>query len=140
MKTWERRENGGENTGRAELMTPRARGPGNTGAAEARASAIIIGFAAGRDSLCTLPSMPSPVTAHAFFPTGDPTMKSRTIRAGFAMSSVAVALAVACVMEGVERLPEPQTRAFAGVDLPLLTLDPRPASAVDVVAAALETL
>ncbi|MEJ8405133.1 serine kinase [Brevundimonas vesicularis] len=51
-----------------------------------------------------------------------------------------VALAVACVVEGVERLPEPQTRAFAGVDLPLLMLDPRPASAVDVVAAALETL
>ena len=51
-----------------------------------------------------------------------------------------VVLAVACVPEAVERLPEPQTRAFAGVDLPLLALDPRPASAVDVVAAALETL
>jgi serine kinase of HPr protein (carbohydrate metabolism regulator) len=51
-----------------------------------------------------------------------------------------VVLAVACVPEAVERLPEPQFRRFAGVDLPLLALDPRPASAVDVVAAALETL
>ena len=51
-----------------------------------------------------------------------------------------VVLAVACVPEAVERLPEPQTRRFAGVDLPLLALDPRPASAVDVVAVALETL
>jgi serine kinase of HPr protein (carbohydrate metabolism regulator) len=51
-----------------------------------------------------------------------------------------VVLAVVCAPEAVERLPEPQTQAFAGVDLPLLMLDPRPASAVDVVAAALETL
>ncbi|MFA4939778.1 MAG: HPr kinase/phosphatase C-terminal domain-containing protein [Brevundimonas sp.] len=51
-----------------------------------------------------------------------------------------VVLAIACVPEAVERLPEPQFRRFAGVDLPLLALDPRPASAVDVVAAALETL
>lgn len=51
-----------------------------------------------------------------------------------------VDLAVACVPEAVERLPEPQMRRFAGVDVPLLALDPRPASAVDVVAAALETL
>jgi serine kinase of HPr protein (carbohydrate metabolism regulator) len=51
-----------------------------------------------------------------------------------------VALAVACTHEPVERLPEARSRAFCGVDLPLLTLDPRPASAVDVVAAALETL
>ncbi|MFN7109853.1 MAG: HPr kinase/phosphorylase, partial [Brevundimonas sp.] len=40
-----------------------------------------------------------------------------------------VALAVACVPEAVERLPEPQTRRFCGIDLPLLALDPRPASA-----------
>nr|WP_314527739.1 HPr kinase/phosphatase C-terminal domain-containing protein [uncultured Brevundimonas sp.] len=53
---------------------------------------------------------------------------------------VRAALAVACTREPVERLPEPRSRAFCGVDLPLLTLDPRPASAVDVVAAALETL
>ena len=51
-----------------------------------------------------------------------------------------VVLAVACVPEAVERLPEPQTRRFAGVYLPLLALDPRPASAVGVVAVALETL
>jgi serine kinase of HPr protein (carbohydrate metabolism regulator) len=51
-----------------------------------------------------------------------------------------VVLAVACLPEAVERLPEPQTRRFAGVDLPLLALDPRPASAVDMVAVALQTL
>jgi serine kinase of HPr protein (carbohydrate metabolism regulator) len=51
-----------------------------------------------------------------------------------------VVLAVACVPEAVERLPEPQTRRFAGVDLPLLALDPRPASAVEMVAVALQTL
>lgn len=49
-------------------------------------------------------------------------------------------LAVACVPEAVERLPEPQTRRFSGIDLPLLALDPRPPSAVDMVAAALQTL
>jgi len=49
-------------------------------------------------------------------------------------------LAVACVPEAVERLPEPQTRRFAGMDLPLLALDPRPPSAVDMVAVALQTL
>jgi len=51
-----------------------------------------------------------------------------------------VALAVACLPDAVERLPEPQSRAFAGVDIPLLALDPRPASAVEKVAAALEAL
>jgi len=51
-----------------------------------------------------------------------------------------VVLAVACLPEAVERLPEPQTRRFAGMDLPLLALDPRPASAVDMVAVALQTL
>ena len=53
---------------------------------------------------------------------------------------VRAALAVVCTHEPVERLPEAQSRAFCGVDLPFLTLDPRPASAVDVVAAVLETL
>ena len=53
---------------------------------------------------------------------------------------VRVALAVALLPEAVERLPEPQTRRFAGVDLPLLALDPRPASAVEMVALALHTL
>ena len=51
-----------------------------------------------------------------------------------------VVMAVACVPEAVERLPEPQTRRFAGVDLPLLALDPRPPSAVEMVAVALGTL
>lgn len=51
-----------------------------------------------------------------------------------------VVLAVACLPEAVERLPEPQTRRFAGIDLPLLALDPRPASAVEMVALALQTL
>ncbi len=51
-----------------------------------------------------------------------------------------VVLAVACLPEAVERLPEPQSRRFAGIDLPLVALDPRPASAVEKVAAALRTL
>ncbi|NBB64271.1 serine kinase [Pseudomonas sp. ODNR1LW] len=55
-------------------------------------------------------------------------------------STARVVLAVACVPEAVERLPEPQFRRFSGVDLPLLALDPRPASAVDMVAVALQTL
>jgi serine kinase of HPr protein (carbohydrate metabolism regulator) len=51
-----------------------------------------------------------------------------------------IVLAVACLPEAVERLPEPQSRRFSGIDLPLLALDPRPASAVDMVAVALQTL
>jgi len=51
-----------------------------------------------------------------------------------------VILAVACVAEAVERLPEPQTRGFAGVEIPVLALDPRDASTVDKVAAAIRTL
>lgn len=51
-----------------------------------------------------------------------------------------VVLAIACVPEAVERLPEPQTRRFEGVDLPLFALDPRQASAPDLVDAALLTL
>lgn len=39
-----------------------------------------------------------------------------------------------------ERLPDPATETVAGLALPLLRLDLRPASAVDVVAAALATL
>lgn len=49
-----------------------------------------------------------------------------------------VALAVTLVPEAVDRLPEPQFRRLAGVEVPLLALDPRPASAVEMVAAALE--
>ena len=51
-----------------------------------------------------------------------------------------IVLAVACLPEAVERLPEPQSRRFSGIDLPLLALDPRPASAVDMVAVAFQTL
>lgn len=51
-----------------------------------------------------------------------------------------VVLAVACSPETVERLPEPCTRRFSGIDLPLLALDSRPASAVEMVALALQTL
>ena len=51
-----------------------------------------------------------------------------------------VVLTVACVPEAVERLPEPQTRRFEGVDLPLFALDPRLPSAPDMVDAALLTL
>ncbi len=49
-----------------------------------------------------------------------------------------VVLAVALLPEAVERLPEPEFRRFAGVETPVLALDPRPASAVEMVAAALE--
>ena len=51
-----------------------------------------------------------------------------------------IVLAVACLPEAVERLPEPQSRRFCGIDLPLLALDPRPASAVDMVTVAFQTL
>lgn len=51
-----------------------------------------------------------------------------------------IVLAVVCLPEAVERLPEPQSRRFSGIDLPLLALDPRPASAVDMVAVAFQTL
>ena len=51
-----------------------------------------------------------------------------------------VVLAFNCVPEAVERLPERRTRRFAGVDLPLFELNPRPASAVEIVAAAMQTL
>lgn len=51
-----------------------------------------------------------------------------------------VVLAVACGAPAADRLPEPQTQRFAGVELPLLALDPWPASACDRVAAALQTL
>lgn len=51
-----------------------------------------------------------------------------------------VALAVTCVQETVERLPEPRTTALAGAEIRVLALDPRSASAVEMVAAALQAL
>lgn len=51
-----------------------------------------------------------------------------------------VVLCIACLPEAVERLPEPQTRRFDQVELPLIALDPRPSSAVDMVAVAFEAL
>ena len=51
-----------------------------------------------------------------------------------------VMLAADCAPEAVERLPEPRRRAFSGIELPLLAVDPWPASAVEKVAAALEML
>ena len=51
-----------------------------------------------------------------------------------------VVLVFDCVSEAVERLPEPSTRRFASVNIPLFALNPRPASAVEIVAAAMQTL
>lgn len=51
-----------------------------------------------------------------------------------------IVLAVDCVSVPVERLPEPEFRRFQGLDLPLIRLDPREASAVEKVAAAFQTL
>jgi serine kinase of HPr protein (carbohydrate metabolism regulator) len=55
-------------------------------------------------------------------------------------ATVRLALGLDCVCGPVERLPEPRTRALAGIDLPWIVLDPRPASAVELVAAAIDTL
>jgi serine kinase of HPr protein (carbohydrate metabolism regulator) len=51
-----------------------------------------------------------------------------------------VGLAVELVREPVERLPDPASRVFDGVAVPLLRLDPREASAVEKVAAAVHRL
>jgi serine kinase of HPr protein (carbohydrate metabolism regulator) len=52
-------------------------------------------------------------------------------------SSAPVVLAVACVTGPVERLPEPEVWRFGGLEVPLLRLDPRPASAVEIALGAL---
>lgn len=51
-----------------------------------------------------------------------------------------IVLAVQGTHEAVERLPEPATWAWDGVTIPQLRLDPRPASAGQVVATALAAL
>lgn len=51
-----------------------------------------------------------------------------------------IGLVVACVEGAVERLPEPAVLRIAGVETPKLSLDPRPASAVELVAAAVSRL
>ena len=51
-----------------------------------------------------------------------------------------IALAVDCTHEAIERLPEPAVWAWEGVTIPQLRLDPRPASAGQVVATALAAL
>ena len=51
-----------------------------------------------------------------------------------------IALVAECAFVPVERLPEPEFRRFHGLDLPLIRLDPRQASAVEKVAVALQTL
>lgn len=50
-----------------------------------------------------------------------------------------IALVVACGQSAVERLPEPETEMVAGATLPRLTLDIRPASAVESVLARLNS-
>lgn len=51
-----------------------------------------------------------------------------------------VQLVVDLVNETPERLPERQSTTLCGVDLPLLHLDPRPASAATLVLGAIESL
>lgn len=51
-----------------------------------------------------------------------------------------IVLAVACTHEAVERLPEAAVWTWDGVMIPQLRLDPRPASAGQVVATALAAL
>lgn len=51
-----------------------------------------------------------------------------------------IVLAVQCTHEAIERLPEPGVWAWDGVTIPRLRLDPRPASAGQVVATALAAL
>ena len=51
-----------------------------------------------------------------------------------------IVLAVQCTHEAIERLPEPAVLTWQGVTIPQLRLDPRPASAGQVVATALAAL
>ena len=51
-----------------------------------------------------------------------------------------IVLAIQCTHEAVERLPEPTVWTWQGVTIPQLRLDPRPASAGQVVATALAAL
>jgi len=51
-----------------------------------------------------------------------------------------IVLAVACGQLAVDRMPEPQTQTVVGQSLPLLSLDIRPASAIDTLEAALRDL
>ena len=51
-----------------------------------------------------------------------------------------IVLAVQCTHEAIERLPEPAAWAWSGVEIPQLRLDPRPASAGQVVATAFAAL
>ncbi len=51
-----------------------------------------------------------------------------------------IVLAVQCTHEAIERLPEPDAWTWDGVAIPRLRLDPRPASAGQVVATALAAL
>jgi serine kinase of HPr protein (carbohydrate metabolism regulator) len=51
-----------------------------------------------------------------------------------------IMLAVACTHEAIERLPEAAVWTWEGVAIPRLRLDPRPASAGQVVATALAAL
>lgn len=51
-----------------------------------------------------------------------------------------IMLAVACTHEAVERLPEAAAWTWDGITIPQLRLDPRPASAGQVVATALAAL
>lgn len=51
-----------------------------------------------------------------------------------------IVLAIQCTDEAVERLPDPATWTWEGVTIPRLRLDPRPASAGQVVATAFSAL
>lgn len=51
-----------------------------------------------------------------------------------------IVLAVQCTHDAIDRLPEPATWSWQGLTIPQLRLDPRPASAGQVVATALAAL
>ena len=56
------------------------------------------------------------------------------------LKTARVVLAIQCVAGAVERLPDDAVVAFAGLSIPVLALDTRHASAVDLVAAAMVRL
>ena len=75
-----------------------------------------------------------------------PTIAGRMEARGLGILPVAhrrvcrIALVVDCRREGVDRLPEPRFDTLAGVTLPQLDLDVRPASAVETVIQAIRRL
>ena len=82
----------------------------------------------------------------ALYGAAPPTIAGRIEVRGLGIATVPVQplvrilLAVQCSHEPIERLPEPAFWTWQGVTIPQLRLDPRPASAGQVVATALAAL